>query len=109
MDMDSVPPATMTSAEPERIRSRRARWLQAEEQKRLTVIALVSTGAGAESGDGATFMPFRLPAWRSEITSSISLRPGGTGRALLDGKGGKIVGAAWRGASLCRRGRREYG
>src|SRR6266481_4283252 len=58
-DMDSVPPATMISAEPPRMRSAAsAMACRPEEQKRLMVIAEVSTGRPARrAAMRATFMP----------------------------------------------------
>src|SRR5216683_246976 len=76
MDMDSVPPATITSAEPERIRSAaRAMACRPEEQKRLMVMALVSTGRPARrEAMRATFMPCSPSGMaQPRITSSICL------------------------------------
>src|SRR5438876_1116234 len=76
MDMDSVPPATITSAPPPRIRSAAsAIACNPEEQKRLMVIAEHSTGNPARSDAIlATFIPCSASGMaQPRMTSSISL------------------------------------
>src|SRR5260370_2965999 len=80
IDMVSRPPATMTSAPPLLIRSAAiAIDCKPEEQKRLIVIALVSTGSPARiAAARATFIPCSASGIAQPmITSSISpvLRP----------------------------------
>src|SRR6266496_1307676 len=75
-DMDSVPPATITSAPPTAIRSAAmAMDCNPEEQKRLMVNAAVSTGSPARNAAmRATFMPCSASGMaQPRITSSISL------------------------------------
>src|SRR5467141_42794 len=101
MDMDSVPPATITSAEPERSRSAaRAMACKPEEQKRLMVIALVSTGSPARSAAmRATFMPCSPSGMaQPRITSSISLgsTPGTLERASLMARAARSSGRVVR-------------
>src|SRR5215468_9131046 len=81
MDILSVPPATITSAPPERIRSAAsAIACNPDEQNRLIVIADVSTGNPARSAAiRATFIPCSPSGIaQPRITSSISFasRPG---------------------------------
>src|SRR5580698_6055695 len=88
IDIDSVPPATMTSEEPPRMRSAaRAMAWSPEEQKRLMVIAEVSTGKPArKAAMRATFMPCSPSGMaQPRMTSSTSLasRPGTRARASL--------------------------
>src|SRR5437660_39097 len=75
MDIVSSPPATITSAPPVRMRSEaRAIDCRPEEQKRLIVIAEVSTGSPARiAAARATFMPCSASGIAQPmITSSIS-------------------------------------
>ena len=67
-DMDSVPPATMTSAPPPRMRSAAsAMACSPEAQKRLMVMAGGLRRAGRRAGTRCAprSCPARLPAWRS--------------------------------------------
>src|SRR5690348_5690972 len=76
MLMDSVPPATMTSACPEMMRSAAmAMACNPEEQKRLMVMAEASTGRPARrEAMRATFMPCSASGMaQPRMTSSISL------------------------------------
>ena len=88
MDIDSKPPATITSAPLVRMRSLAiAIVCNPEEQKRLIVIALVSTGSPARiAAARATFMPCSASGIAQPmITSSISdaSRPGTRASASL--------------------------
>ena len=97
MVMDSTPPATTISAPPAMMRSAAmAIACRPEEQKRLMVMAEISTGRPARSeAMRATFMPCSASGMaQPRMTSSISL-----GSSLrhaleraLDGHGGQIVG-----------------
>src|SRR6266403_4808503 len=105
IDMDSVPPATMTWAEPERMRSAaRAMACRPEEQKRLMVIALVSTGRPARrAAMRATFMPCSPSGMaQPRITSSISLasRPGTRASASLMANAARSSGRVARSEPL---------
>ena len=76
MDMDSVPPATITSAPPLMMRSAAiAIACSPEEQKRLMVSAETSTGSPARSeAMRATFIPCSASGMaQPRMTSSISL------------------------------------
>src|SRR5579884_3016587 len=68
MDMDSVPPATITSAPPERMRSAAmAMACRPEEQKRLIVMAEVPrAGPLAETRCAPRSCPVRLRAWHTQ-------------------------------------------
>src|SRR5215467_2614799 len=76
MLIDSVPPASMTSAEPERMRSAAmAMDCSPDEQNRLMVMADASTGSPARRlAMRATFIPCSASGMAQPmITSSISL------------------------------------
>ena len=76
MVMDSTPPATIVSAPPAMMRSAAmAIACRPEEQKRLMVIAEISTGRPARSDAmRATFMPCSASGMaQPRMTSSISL------------------------------------
>src|SRR5580700_11624081 len=88
MVIDSVPPATITCADPARMRSAAiAIACNPEEQKRLMVIAEVSIGKPARSAAiRATFIPCSPSGIaQPRITSSISLasKPGTRASASL--------------------------
>ncbi len=97
MVIDSTPPATMVSAPPAMMRSAAmAIACRPEEQKRLMVMAEISTGKPARSDAmRATFMPCSASGMaQPRMTSSISL-----GSSLwhaleraLDGHRGQIIG-----------------
>ena len=99
--MDSVPPATITSANPAMMRSAaNAMDCNPEEQKRLTVTAEVSFGNPARNAAiRATFMP-DSPSGMAQprITSSISctLSPGTRSTASLITKAARSSGRVAR-------------
>src|SRR5271155_159778 len=99
--MDSVPPATITWAWPDMMRSAaRAMACKPEEQKRLMVIAEVSTGSPARSeAMRATFIPDSASGVaQPRITSSISF----TSRPLARAMASLIVEAARSSGRLVR-------
>src|SRR5229473_2902054 len=90
MDMDSVPPATMTSAAPDRMRSAAsAMACRPDEQKRLMVMAEVSTGRPARSeAMRATFMPCAMP----EGEQGMNVGARGAQRAFVGAADGSANG-----------------
>src|SRR5215467_11735540 len=104
-DMDSVPPATITCAEPPRMRSAAsAMACNPDEQKRLMVIAEVSTGRPARSAAmRATFIPCSPSGMaQPRITSSISLgsSPGTRASASLMASAARSSGRVARNEPL---------
>ncbi len=102
MLMDSAPPATMTFACPAMMRSAaRAIACRPEEQKRLMVMAEVSTGRPARSeAIRATFIPCSASGMaQPRITSSISL----TSRPLARAMASLIAAAARSSGRVARR------
>jgi len=120
MDMDSVPPATMTSAEPARMRSAaKGNGLQAgRAESGLMVIALVFDGkSGAERGDARdvhALFAFGHGAAEDHVVYVLGVEGRGTRASrFLDSQGrrdrrgrvgaqGTLIGAAYGSA-----GRRE--
>src|SRR6266852_4551078 len=97
MDMDSVPPAMMTSAAPERMRSAaRAMACRPEEQKRLMVMAEHSTGrpARSEARDVHPLLAFGHGAAEDDVVDLPGVEAGDAGDGRADGAGGEIVGAS---------------
>ena len=102
MLMDSAPPATITFAWPAMIRSAAsAMACRPEEQKRLMVMAEVSTGRPARSeAIRATFIPCSASGMaQPRITSSISL----TSRPLARAMASLIAAAARSSGRVARR------
>jgi len=98
-NLDSVPPATMTSAEPERMRSRRERWLQAGGTKAVDGHRAGFDGSPARSGGdcGATFMPCSPSGMaQPRITIVNFLGVDAKPPALLDRERGGSIGARAR-------------
>jgi len=98
MDMDSVPPATMTSAEPERMRSAaRAIGLQTGRAEAVDGHrARFDREAGAKGGDARdvhALFAFGHGAAENYVIDFFGVEAGNTGERFLDGQCGEIVGA----------------
>jgi len=107
MDMDSVPPATMTSAEPCADAFGARAMLASRGAEAVESSRWFDGHPARKRGDAREFMPCSPSGMaQPRIRRQFPWRPGGdAGERFLIARAA-IIGARWRGASLCRHGRR---